>query len=267
MDPVTGAALISAGSNLISGLFGSSEADKNIKMQKQFAQNGIQWKVADANKAGIHPLYALGAQTHSFAPVQTGVPEAIANMGQDLGRAYQASNTQPEKVDAYTQAIQKINLEKGALENQLLASQIAKLNQTQAPPAPALVDPYMINGQTSSGLVKDLPLARVAHNTSGQEQGTIATVGWGKGPGGRLEPLRSKDFAERAEDDWAAGAMWNLKNRIAPVFDNSLHPPKSALPKGYDYWSFDIVRQEYVPRKTGPKVSRKITPYYNWQGY
>lgn len=49
----------------IGGIFDSisdsKTAKENIKLQKQFAQTGIQWKVADAKKAGIHPVYALGA--------------------------------------------------------------------------------------------------------------------------------------------------------------------------------------------------------------
>ena len=35
---------------------------------KQFAKRGIQWRVHDAKKAGLHPLAALGAQTTSFSP-------------------------------------------------------------------------------------------------------------------------------------------------------------------------------------------------------
>lgn len=47
--------------------------EENIKMQKEFAQNGIQWKVQDAEKAGIHPAVALGAQTYQATPSSVGV--------------------------------------------------------------------------------------------------------------------------------------------------------------------------------------------------
>lgn len=40
----------------------------NRDLQKEFAQNSIQWRVDDAKKAGIHPLYALGAQGASYTP-------------------------------------------------------------------------------------------------------------------------------------------------------------------------------------------------------
>ena len=50
---------------------------KNAALQREFAQSGIQWKVADAKKAGLHPLAALGAQTASASPsYQAGDPGA-----------------------------------------------------------------------------------------------------------------------------------------------------------------------------------------------
>jgi hypothetical protein len=55
----------------------------NIAMQKEFAQQGIGWKVADAKKAGIHPLFALGASTHSpsiaLQPTKGSAIKDIAN--------------------------------------------------------------------------------------------------------------------------------------------------------------------------------------------
>jgi uncharacterized protein YnzC (UPF0291/DUF896 family) len=53
----------------------------NVAMQKEFAQKGIQWKVNDAKAAGVHPLAALGAQTHSpNIPLQNPRPgEAFEN--------------------------------------------------------------------------------------------------------------------------------------------------------------------------------------------
>ena len=61
--------LISAGVGFASKLFGASKAKKEqrrqsqleYERQKEFATKGIQWKVNDATKAGIHPLYPLGS--------------------------------------------------------------------------------------------------------------------------------------------------------------------------------------------------------------
>ena len=45
---------------------------RNYNMQKQFSQEGIRWKVEDAKRSGIHPLYALGAQTNAASPIFVG---------------------------------------------------------------------------------------------------------------------------------------------------------------------------------------------------
>lgn len=143
--------LISAGANLLSGFMGSKaneearnltqqNAANNIKLQKKFAQEGIRWKVEDAKEAGIHPLFALGAQTHSFSPQSisfspdNAMASSVANMGQDISRAVNSTRTSGERIDAFTQTAQKLALEKGALENQLLASQIKRLQVSANPP-------------------------------------------------------------------------------------------------------------------------------------
>lgn len=44
-------------------------ANQNFAFQREFAEQGIQKRVEDAKKAGIHPLYAMGANTPSVSPV------------------------------------------------------------------------------------------------------------------------------------------------------------------------------------------------------
>lgn len=48
-------------------------AEQNRQMQREFAQNSIQWKVNDAKAAGLHPLSAIGAQGTSYTPVHQDV--------------------------------------------------------------------------------------------------------------------------------------------------------------------------------------------------
>lgn len=62
-------------------------AQKNIDLQKEFAQNGISWRIADAAKNGISPLAALGASEPGFSPVtQAFAPMAPSqpSLGHDL---------------------------------------------------------------------------------------------------------------------------------------------------------------------------------------
>lgn len=145
--------IISGVSSLIGGIMGKSSADKaaqqnyemaqqNIKVQKQFARQGIRWKVEDAKAAGIHPVYALGAPTSSFTPVSfsasadNSMGQAIASMGQDVGRAINATRTGSEREDAFQTTVKNLTLQKMGLENDLLASQISKLKAAPNPPLP-----------------------------------------------------------------------------------------------------------------------------------
>jgi hypothetical protein len=138
--------LISAGSSLLGGLFGKSSAEKanreNIKLQKEFAQQGIQWKVADAKAAGVHPLAALGANTVSFTPSSIGdggLGQSIANMGQDIGRAVNATSTQATRDrNLSTMAAEetlkglKLDNEGKAIQNAALASRTVRQNMVGA---------------------------------------------------------------------------------------------------------------------------------------
>lgn len=72
------------------GALGQKDAnEKNIDMQRDFAQHGISWKVQDAKEAGLHPLYALGGSGASFTPSAQPLMTAAegSRLGQDLGRA------------------------------------------------------------------------------------------------------------------------------------------------------------------------------------
>lgn len=144
---------VPAAAKLAQGLLGDRAQEKateaNINMQREFAQKGIQWKVEDAKAAGIHPLYALGASTHSFSPVQVGNPlgDALGDMGQELGRAFnaQASNAERQRQAAeYAgQAAERLQMDRERHRSQLLndevqrqywASRIASANQVGNPP-------------------------------------------------------------------------------------------------------------------------------------
>lgn len=109
MEPVTTAALIGAGASLaggaISGLFGRSNSKREYERQKEFAQNGIRWRVADAKAAGIHPLYAIGSNTPTYSPqAAVGTDFGVSQAGQNIARAIEAKQTREERANA--QAIQ-----------------------------------------------------------------------------------------------------------------------------------------------------------------
>lgn len=163
--------------DLASGLLGSkstSDANEdNIKLQKEFAKNAVQWKTADALKAGIHPLYALGAPTMSFSPSSVGdssLPNALSNMGQEVSRAIDAGGTVEDR------AIRKLTLERGGLENEKLKTEIALARSQLGPGSPVGAN-TLIPGQGNAvsiipGRKSSLPPgvadAQVAENKFGE---------------------------------------------------------------------------------------------------
>lgn len=114
---------------------GLSNASKQSKLQEKFAKRAIQWKVADAKAAGIHPLYALGAQTTSYSPVSVGdVSSGLSNAGQDISRAVEAARSPEDRVNTYQRTVEALTLKRMSLENDLLASKIRTINQPGTPP-------------------------------------------------------------------------------------------------------------------------------------
>lgn len=153
MLPFIGPA-IAAATNLIGGFMGQNEAEnarhqremelaRAEALQREFAQTGIQWKVADAKKAGIHPMYALGAPTMSPAvSVSSGASSnpmgaALSSMGQDISRAMVATGSASTRDAMVNTTMQELQLKNMELRNNLVAAQIAKLSGGQVgPPGP-----------------------------------------------------------------------------------------------------------------------------------
>lgn len=123
---------ISAGASLIGGLLGGSGSSvgDSYELAKKIGKKQIQWRVKDAKKAGIHPMYAVGApamSAPSFGGGGYGLGDSVAAAGQDIGRAVESISKPDER--AYTSELRRLQLQRGELENTLLASKIARLNQ------------------------------------------------------------------------------------------------------------------------------------------
>lgn len=202
--------IISGISGVIGGLFGQNSQEKmareNIRQQREFAQHGISWKVADAQRAGIHPIYALGAPTHSFSPVSIGdsLGPGIRQAGQDIGRAINSTSSPGQRMTAEMAAAAALNLEKGGLENELLRTQIARLKQTVNPPLPEPGQRYGIPGQgaTAQPGKIDEKTERSGWNPSdpSTESHAIADIGWARSSDNTWALAPSKDMKQRIED-------------------------------------------------------------------
>lgn len=218
-----GSSIIETGANLLGGWLNRNAQEKanekNAALQREFAQNGIQWKMEDAKKAGVHGLYALGAQTMSASPSYVGdtsLGSAVAASGQSVSRAAHAASTAPTKTAV---AMEQLALERGALENELLRSQIAQTRQISAPHAPMSTDQFFMPGQGDSGWIKQVP-HEITSSKPGQpfaEAGTIPELGFSRTALGGFAPVMSKDFKDRSEDDLLAELAWHFRNNIIPL--------------------------------------------------
>lgn len=231
------------------------QADQNIALQKEFAQQGLRWKVADAQAAGIHPLYALGGQTHAFSPVSVGTSNVMSpladmakNLGQDLSRSVDATRSPLEKQEARVASVTApLQVENMQLRNDFLRAQIAKLNASTNPgiPAPGDATNYEIPGQTATALVKPKPL-EVAPGNAQQpsgEGGAIADIGYARTKTG-WAVVPSKDVKERIEDQIIPETLWAIRNHIFPTLQSNQAPPPFTPPEGKK-WIFNPLRQEY----------------------
>lgn len=266
MDPIIGGSLIGAGSSLVGGLMGrdanrdhnaqaAAQAAANMAMQREFAQNGIRWKVEDAKAAGIHPLYALGASTPSFSPVSLGtapdqsMSTAMADMGQNISRAVSSTRTAPEKELATIQLAQaRAQLDGSVIDNQIKAVQLKNL-ANPSPSFPGTESGNFIPGQGNSPLVRVKPSERSvsADGRPAQQAGWVPDVGYSRTDTG-LTPVPSQDVKERIEDQLIPELMWAARNQLAPNLGTSRPPPKNMLPKGADSWQWSFKAQEWQPK-------------------
>lgn len=272
------APLLAAGTSLLGGMMqknaqaeanASQEriAQRNIDLQKEFAQTGIQWRVNDAKAAGIHPLAALGAQTHSFAPVsvgtvvEDGLASGVANMGQDLSRAIDATRDAKSRNSAVLKTMQDLQLQRMGLENELLASQIAKVRQAgRVPSMPGDANRYLIPGQgemADAALVTDIPMERIASapEKPQQEGAAVADLGFTRTATG-YAPVMSNDAKQRLEEDWPGMLAWNLRNRLLPTFSSVIGDPPPISPGEGKYWHYNPVYQEWQARDRGKSIGQ-----------
>lgn len=220
--------LFSAITNLAGSFLGSRSADKakdanyemnekNIQLQKDFAQQGIRWKVADAKEAGIHPLYALGANTMSFTPSSFQVEpdysmaNGLSRIGQNVSRAIESRMTSEERE---RNDLTKENMK---LQNDMLRAQIGN-EVAKQPSIPALPSGRVIPGQGDSSL--ELPAPKPSYS-------------YVKNRDGSLDVVPSQDFTDRNQN-LVSGIMpeikWFLRNQVLPMFDDI----KASLPgRGY----------------------------------
>ena len=173
------AAAAVVGSQIVGGLIGgkssSSNFGRNANLQRDFAQHGVRWRVADAKAAGIHPLYAMGANLPSAAPIQAGdtgtskrqvLGRAIESAGQSVGNYLSRREQVANQRIATTQGQENARLQNMYLHAQIVGQGIQNRdNAVSRPGIPGGAS--LIPGQGSTNLQYG--------STQGGTGGAIAT--------------------------------------------------------------------------------------------
>lgn len=242
---------------LISGvgsLLGANQSKKNVERQaqmnylaqKEFAQNGIRWRVDDAKKSGIHPLFALGANTSGFTPISgysgdSGISDFSASMGQSFERAVQAKQTPAEREIQRLQQEKLFDLDVRQKEANIALtnaeiSRVSRLIQQQVPAMPSASGKTntIIEGQAQSqpGVSKEIPpLVQFYQVPGGKDTYTL------------LPNQDSMDYYSEA-----AIPRYQMFTYITDALRRGDMKGPHELPKGY-YWHVDMFRGIVYPRK------------------
>lgn len=243
--------IASAGGSIIDNIFGwqtqKSAAKKEYQRQKEFAQNQIQWRVKDAQAAGIHPLYALGAQGVSYAPQSAGgLDLGLGDMGQDISRAVLANRDRREQialqqwereraVAADRMAQERHSAEMGLIgaETELARSQAMRNAHS------AQLGPGLTGGDARPGDVVRYPSEVIVGSPGAPniQPGIITDYQFSSiDPQGRAYAIApSADTKQRIEDMGALPWIWSIRN--ATFFPprggfarmNAEHPPAAGF--------------------------------------
>lgn len=272
-------ALIGAGTSLLGGFLNNranAKAQKQqYQQQKEFAQSGIQWKVEDAKKAGIHPLYALGASTAQYAPQSVGGQDFsfLSDAGQNIGRAIDATRSNPAKANALATTAAAIQIEGLKLDNDLkraqLASSMALTRQAgSAPGLPSVSTVPALTGMPGQGdapqiegpdIMLKKSMSPTAPGHPQLEYGAAPEVAMYKTRGG-YAPQIPQNLAESFEQDWPGFYQWMIRNKFsgdASMFEQM--PTRLGYRKYYD-----VLRGEYRYR---PLPAFRKRRYPNTKGW
>ncbi len=270
--------IVGAVGSIAGGILGANSAQNvagmNYEAQKEFAQNGIRWKVEDAKRAGIHPLYALGASTQGYSPSggytgDYGISDAAAHFGQGYERAQQAKMTKEERDkqdvrDAIQDmaALEDLRQKKRMNDAQirLANSEIFRnfalstnaLRQTGLPPAMPGGLGGVIAGQGNSYATGQTTpeISSVVTSEKGTpsvQAGSPPDVRFYRTLSGGRAPLPTQDAADAMDAALGAGLQWSFRNNLVPWLANffPVNDPH-RLPGEY----YDLLAGEYKKKNS-----------------
>lgn len=218
-------------------------AQFNADLQREFAKNGIRWRVEDAKAAGLHPLFALGGAGATASPaMQVMTQEAgpsYSQMGQNLSRAAQAFDPDARAVHLAQLKALEAAADKDFATASAMRSEAARTNQAMLASIPPVAESFPVNNPYDpalkwshnggpwqhEGSPRELPPVEHLPDYITQNIGTLFTRY--NSPWGEIL-LPSKDAAESLE------ALDSLMGQIGVTAGNVKHYGKaSKMPKAW----------------------------------
>lgn len=295
-------AIIAAGATIAGSLLANRGGDSNdqaaeqfnwnSQLQREFAQNGIRWRVDDAKAAGLHPLYALGGSGASASPINyvgnqgggsstnEALGSGLSQFGQDISRAMRAGKTAPER---HADEMNRLAMENASLQNDLLRSQIASYNY------PGQIGPSMPSGNDGgagstaipgqhdmrsagpSGLVvvKPQEVTTTIPRHPDTEAGANPSNRWVKTERGWIAMPSKQMNMDDTDITNPEYLSWALRNRVLPTFPGyGQHnpPPDHFLQSDEVGWMFVPGLNEYRPVKRSELDGTKyISPHFKFR--
>jgi len=279
---------IAAGASILGDYLGSKEDAKvaaenrrsaeamnaaNVELQREFAQHGIRWRVEDAKAAGIHPLYAIGAQGASFSPssvvaeVSSSRGDFLRRSGQNISRAVEMQMSQEER--GFNHMRNALELERLGLENNLLRVQISNVGRASGPGFPNFSGISM-TGQGDSGVrasggpVELLPLGRT-YSPKGQPSkayGSVTDWTFSRTPTG-MTVVPSPDIQGSLANNMLEMLKWEISHAARQTVDPRSYQPslkEFPLPKG-QYWKWHAFAREWRPANAEVVDPRSVGRY------
>lgn len=247
-------ALIGAGSSIIGGLMGQSSQNKQMALQKQFAKNAIQWKAADAQKAGISKLYALGANTTSYAPVPVGggLGSGISEAGQNIGRAIDATASPAGRAGHLATELATAQLDGLKIDNDIKRTELLSKSNLRSQPGtgPAILDSETVPHIPGQGNSEVEIKSKIAPS------GYVPQKSFGVSP--EIDMYRSKygyspevpqQLGESQESQPLSAAQWFIRNKLMPGLNDAYKTYPYPPPEGH-YWQFNPMFGEYMLKPT-----------------
>lgn len=212
-------------------LSGREEQRKDRELQEQSMQHGISWRVKDAQEAGIHPLFALGANLPVSSPtIRSGSDTSWAS---GFGRAAQSVADREQVARDEERRQERHDAEIGVLNSE------AKRNDAVAQQATASV---MARAAQNANIHQD---GEAIIYPKGQVNPPSAQVERFRSPMGELDAQKIYADAEEYERRYGdvAQEVFGLSNLISDLWKKVTNIDMKEIRRQSDKWGKEIQRR------------------------